>query len=123
MSRPRTWSGPGIGPGVERLLIKTANSGRLNACGRRFHEDFIALAPDAARWIAARPIRLVGVDALSVDPFDSAEHPAHGLLLGKGVVVVEGLDLSGVEPGAYWLACPAASRGRGRRSAGQGGAH
>ena len=30
---------------------------------------------------------------------------AHRVLLGAGVVVVEGLDLSAVEPGSYELYC------------------
>ena len=49
--------------------------------------------------------RLVGVDYLSVDRGGHEEYPAHQELLGAGVVVVEGLDLTEVEPGEYELIC------------------
>ncbi|HEV3478303.1 MAG TPA: hypothetical protein VG144_02510, partial [Gaiellaceae bacterium] len=45
-------------------------------------------------------VRLVGVDQMSV-----GDEEAHRVLLGAGVVVVEGLDLSGVEAGSYELYC------------------
>ena len=59
----------------------------------------------AAEWIAAQGIILVGWDGLSVDPLDSDELPAHHILLGSGVHLVENLNLSQVEPGTYFLAC------------------
>ena len=43
----------------------------------------------------------MGVDYLSVDPYGSVSNPAHHALLAAGVVVVEGLDLSGVTAGGY----------------------
>jgi arylformamidase len=46
----------------------------------------------------------VGVDFLSVEAFDSPGHPVHVELLSNEVVIVEGLDLSGVDAGTYTLA-------------------
>jgi arylformamidase len=71
-----------------RLLIKTRNSGSLRQ--PEFHEDFVYL---------------VGIDYLSIDPHPTTDHPAHHTLLEAGVVVVEGLDLSQVEPGEYDMTC------------------
>jgi arylformamidase len=50
-------------------------------------------------------VKLVGVDYLSVEQFRSGHHRTHRTLLERGVVIVEGLDLSGVEPGPYELCC------------------
>jgi arylformamidase len=55
--------------------------------------------------VVARGIRLVGTDFLSIETRGTPGHPTHRRLLEAGVVVVEGLDLSGVEPGEYVLVC------------------
>jgi arylformamidase len=93
----------GLPVDAERVIFKTPNS-ELWA-DSRFHRDFIALDPEAARWLIDRGLRLVGIDYLSIDPYDSDEKTAHLHLLGAGVVVVEGLDLRGVPPGRYTVAC------------------
>lgn len=60
---------------------------------------------DGARYLVERGIRLVGIDYLSIEAFDAPGHPVHRLLLGAGVVILEGLCLTGVEPGVYELLC------------------
>jgi arylformamidase len=50
-------------------------------------------------------VRLVGIDYLSVDPYGAEPQAAHLSLQRAGVVIVEGLDLRGVPPGPYTLAC------------------
>ncbi len=90
--------------GVERALLKTANSGKLSALDR-FVEDFIYLDGEAAQVLAAQKLLLVGVDYLSVDRLHSGTHPAHLALMRAGIIIVEGLDLSGVEPGRYEMFC------------------
>ena len=45
------------------------------------------------------------MDYLSVEPFEDGEFKTHHALLGADVVVLEGLVLSEVEPGHYFLAC------------------
>lgn len=85
-----------------RLLIKTRNSGALR---HAFQEDFVYLTPDAATYLAQAGLKLVGIDYLSIDRHASKDHPAHHALLEAGVVVVEGLDLSQVEPGEYDMTC------------------
>lgn len=93
-----------IPPGVRRLLLKTRNSALWQRDPSRFHPDFVAVAPDGAEWIVARGIALVGVDYLSVAPFQDSD-PTHHVLLRAGVVILEGVDLSQVEAGAYELYC------------------
>ena len=45
------------------------------------------------------------MDYISVDRLHSGTHPAHLALMGAGIVIVEGLDLSAVEPGSYEMFC------------------
>jgi arylformamidase len=86
-----------------RVLLKTRMSGQMR--NRVFHHDHVHLTPDAARYLVQAGIKLVGVDYLSVDPHAGGSFPAHQVLLEAGVIVVEGLDLSEVEPGEYELIC------------------
>jgi arylformamidase len=93
-----------IPPGTERVLFRTRNSDRWASGEREFAEDFVALTGDGARWLVERGVRLVGVDYLSVAPFDAGV-ATHRTLLRAGVVPVEGLNLSGIAPGIYRLVC------------------
>jgi arylformamidase len=87
----------------ERLLLKTRNSSRPWA-DEEFREDFVHIEPEAAELIAGAGVRLVGVDYLSVGGMESGRQ-THQALLGAGVWIIEGLYLSGVEPGDYELLC------------------
>ncbi len=96
-------AGAGIPPGTTRLLIRTDNSER--ALTPVFDPTYVALTGDAVEWLLAHAVRLVGLDAPSLDLFGSAEFPAHNVLLAAGVIFVERLALGGVAPGAYELIC------------------
>jgi len=63
----------------------------------------VYLAPDGAEYLASLGVTLVGVDYLSVEQFHSGHHRTHKALLGKGIVIVEGLDLSAPAAGPYEL--------------------
>ncbi len=91
--------------GTERILLKTRNSEIWERDEQQFEPEFVALAQDGARWIVERRIKLVGVDYLSVEPFGSQQPVVHRALLAAGVVPLEGVNLSGIEPGAYTLVC------------------
>jgi len=88
----------------ERLLFKTANSQRLRGEGP-FAEDFTYVAEDAARFLAAKKVRLVGVDYLSVGGFHVDGAVTHRIMLEAGIWLLEGLDLSGLSPGPVELVC------------------
>jgi arylformamidase len=92
-----------VPPDCRRLLFKTRN-GRLWD-DTAFHTDFIALAPDAAVALVERDVRLVGIDYMSIEPYGASPNEVHEMLLAKGVVIVEGLDLRRVAPGPYLLVC------------------
>jgi arylformamidase len=84
--------------GAERVLFKTPNSRLWER--EEFSEDFVALDAERARALVAAGVRLVGIDYLSI-----GDEEAHRILLGAGIVAVEGLDLREVEPGDYRLVC------------------
>jgi arylformamidase len=88
----------------ERVLFKTANSAR-SWWTEDFDEDFVYISQDAARYLAECRVRTVGVDYLSVGGFHKDGPETHEALLGAGVWVIEGLNLSSVEPGEYALIC------------------
>jgi arylformamidase len=89
---------------VTRLLCRTRNTELWKRDPKAFHTDFVAIDPSGAEWIVQRGIHLVGIDYFSVGPYDSVI-PTHEILLSNGVVPVEGLDLSHIEPGEYQLIC------------------
>jgi arylformamidase len=91
--------------GTARLLLKTRNS-ELELLGREgFTEDYTAISREAAEYLVEIGVETVGVDYLSVEPFEDKEFNTHHTLLGADVVILEGLVLAGVEPGEYLLAC------------------
>lgn len=94
----------GITKRARRLLFKTDNSRLWHQGHPSFFEDYVALEADAAEWLVERGIRLVGIDYLSIAPFQDVV-PTHRILLNAGVVVVEGLDLWSIPPGRYTLYC------------------
>jgi len=93
-----------IPSGTERVLFRTRNSELWARGERAFQEGFVAITEDGACWLIERGVRLVGVDYLSVAPFDDVT-PTHRALLQAGIVPLEGLNLSGIEPGVYQLVC------------------
>lgn len=89
--------------GVSRALFATANSPRLREGGPP--ESWVYISESGARALMERGVKLVGLDSLSMEEWRKPGAPAHNLLLRAGVVVVEGLDFSGVPPGDYELLC------------------
>lgn len=93
-----------IPPRTRRLIFKTRNSDFWAKGVAEFQTGFVGVSPDAAQYLVDRGVKLVGVDYLSVAPYKQSR-PVHEILLKAGVVVVEGLDLSGVSQGRYTLYC------------------
>ncbi len=87
----------------ERILLKTRNSASVWKTNE-FVEDFVYLTHEAADLLAGRGVALLGIDYLSVG---SPQHGTyvHQRLLGAGVWLLEGVDLSRVAPGRCELVC------------------
>ncbi len=90
--------------GVTRVLFKTRNS-CFWSDSSQFRTDFVYIETDAAQALVDLGMRLVGIDYLSVERFDFDQPTTHWTLLGNNVIVVEGLDLTGIEPGDFELIC------------------
>jgi arylformamidase len=88
----------------ERVLLRTRNSAVLWSLDE-FCPDYVYLSTDAARYLAGRRPACVGVDYLSVGGFQANGTEVHTALLGAGILLIEGLDLSAAEPGDYELLC------------------
>lgn len=83
------------------VLLKTANSPRMRA--DEFFSDYVYLAESGAKRLAEKGVVTLGIDALSIDGAENPDYPSHRILLGQGIVVIEGLNLSGVSEGEYTM--------------------
>ena len=84
---------------AERILLRTS---RTIADGR-FPESWPILGEGCARELVKCRVRLVGVDAPSVDAQASTTLPIHHILFDGGTYNLENLDLRAVPDGEYEL--------------------
>jgi len=80
-----------------RLLLKTG----VWPDNTVFPEQIPVLATDVPAWLQSQNVRLIGFDLPSVDSIDSKTLQNHHALARSGIVIVESLDLAGVESGVY----------------------
>jgi arylformamidase len=86
--------------GEARVLFKTRNSALLRSGS--YDAGFAAFSADGASALADLGVRLVGLDYLSVAHADE-QVPVHRAFLERGVILLEGIDLTEVPPGRYEL--------------------
>jgi arylformamidase len=93
-----------IPTGTTKLIFKTSNTYRRLLHDPKFHDHFVSLNPSSAQWLVNHGIKTVGVDYLSVgSPSSGKIAETHQIMLGAGLVLLEGLMLDNVEPGNYQL--------------------
>ena len=85
----------------EILLFDTGQSDYME--NPVFNKDYYAVSPEAAEYLAGKNVKTVGIDYLSIDPYKSEGFPAHKILMGKGICLLEGLVLKNVPEGEYLL--------------------
>jgi arylformamidase len=88
----------------ERILFKTRNSERARSA-QAFFEDYVSLDREGAGYLAGCGILAAGIDYLSIGAPNEDGDQVHRALLSAGVWIIEGLDLSAVDPGDYDLVC------------------
>ena len=88
--------------GETRVLFKTRNSLLLHE--PEYQPNFAAFSVEAAKALVDNGIKLVGLDYLSVAHADE-QVEVHRPFLENGVALLEGVDLSEIEPGRYKLMC------------------
>jgi len=86
---------------IKRVIFKTVNSTYWKL--HTFKRDFVYLTKDAAQYLVDNGIKLVGIDYLSIEKFESRQAETHHILLQNNVIIIEGLDLSGIKAGNYEL--------------------
>ncbi len=84
-----------------RLLIHSPNS---EADPNVFPSGFVHPSPELADHLGRLGVILYGADAPSMDPQDSKDLAGHHALQRNNILILEGLDLSGVPDGVYELA-------------------
>jgi arylformamidase len=94
-----------IPSGTTRVFFKTRNSRRWVEGTAEFDPNFVHLDEGAASWLVDHGLRVVGTDYLSIEGYKIPGAPVHHRLLGAGVLIVEGLNLSAVPSGPYQLFC------------------
>lgn len=88
--------------GEQRLLLKTDNSMLWTQSG--FQTGYTGLSLEGASYLARSGVRLVGIDYLSIEKAEG-DGSVHRALLEKGVVILEGLDLSDAPSGVFEIIC------------------
>jgi len=90
--------------GISRILFRTRNSDFWKKGINEFEHDYVALTSGAASWLVNKGFSLVGIDYLSIQRYGDAPL-THKILLENGIIILEGLNLSGIEPRTYQLIC------------------
>ncbi len=83
------------------LLFRTRNGAAL--VRREWKEEFCALTEDGALWCRQHDVPLVGIDWLSIEPYDDPGFPVHHLLLEAGILIVENCLLQDADVGEWLL--------------------
>lgn len=79
------------------VFFKTRNSEVSKQTS--FIKDYVYFEPEAAEALLNKQVSVVGIDYISVDSSEAEELPVHKILLSKDVLIVENLELKGIEPG------------------------
>lgn len=85
----------------DKILFKTKNSNYLNKTN--FYDDFIYLNYEGAKYLFENGVNLIGIDYITIEELGTADFDVHKFLLGKDVIILEGINLSEIEPGLYNL--------------------
>ena len=90
--------------GIDRILFKTLPPIYLDTDPFPFNKDYVAINSEGAMYLADMDLRLIGVDHFSVSSYDDLKQP-HMILLDRGIVLLENIDLRQVVPEIYKLIC------------------
>ncbi len=83
------------------VLFKTKNSLLLKE--NIFHNDYVGLSLEAARYLADKNVKTIGIDYLSIGPRGDEGREVHRVLLSKEIGIIEGLSLLEVKEGKYFM--------------------
>ena len=88
----------------ERIIFKTTNS---NHCWETdtFIKNFVYIPLKTAQYLVECGVMMIGVDYLSIGGYKKDGKDVHNTLLGAGIWIIEGLNLSNISSGKYELIC------------------
>lgn len=89
---------------IPRIIFKTRNEEYWVKKFKEFQTDFVGVSVDGAELLVKDGMKFVGVDYLSVAPYGFGK-VVHDVLLKAGLILLEGVDLTGVPEGVYTLYC------------------
>lgn len=93
--------GPITGSDIDNINLHKCERLLIKGCGKAF------VTPSAAYEFSALGIKLIGIDMASVAGTDSSnQSPTHKALLENNIAILEGLNLSEVTAGEYFLFAP-----------------
>lgn len=79
------------------VFFQTSNSKRPKTA--TFTNNYVYIEPEAAEELLRKGVKIVGIDYISVDKYESEDLPVHKILLSNDVLIVEGLELNDVPVG------------------------
>jgi arylformamidase len=85
------------------ILFKTRNSRLWEEI--EFKKDYVYITRGAAEILCDRKVVAVGFDYIIPDDMRDLKRPVHHVLFEKDIILIEGLNLSDVPPGDYFLIC------------------
>ena len=81
------------------VFFKTGNS-TLSKTGN-FDKNYVYVEPEAAELLVKLKVKMVGIDYLSVDQYESENLPAHKILLAHDILIIENLNLKKISESRY----------------------
>jgi len=88
------------GRNVDGVIVKTGQGSALR--NRSIGRDYVALSYDDASVLLSWDIKIVGIDAPSIEIYDG-NGDIHRLFLSRGIPILETADLTDAEEGIYKL--------------------
>jgi arylformamidase len=97
-----------INPGdIVLLNVGWAQYWHTRPNDKRFCTDYPGVSKEAAEYLLARKIKMVGIDTMSIDASHGEGNPAHNTFLPNNVLIVENLtNLQDMPIHGYFIALP-----------------
>ncbi len=101
---PKILKESGYDPNIKKILFRTANSEYWQKDPLNFNTDYTAINVETAELLADQKMQLVGIDYFSISPISDLVTP-HRILLEKGVIILENINLREINSGIYEIFC------------------
>jgi arylformamidase len=81
------------------VFFKTSNSNISKYSN--FTKNYVYIESEAAEELVKKRVKIVGIDYISVDKYESNDLPVHKILLSNEILIIEGLELRDIPAGRY----------------------